>query len=185
MEQRRFLHRPLACLPGRRIVNDVNGKYLDMTGPERRIGQIPLGPDGKPKFNHHNSDSFWGAQWSLNTLWHLVYPEVTESFVNSMLMMYDDGGLIPRGPAGGNYTYVMTGASSTPFIVSAWLKGIRGFDINKAYEGMRKNHFPGGMMSKAGYEHNTLKGGGIEAYMERGYIPHPLYKRRYGGHQDG
>lgn len=185
VEQRRFYTDLWHALQGRRIVNDVNGKYLDMTGPERRIGQIPLGTDGKPKFNHHNSDSFWGAQWSLNTLWHLVYPEVTESFVNSMLMMYDDGGLIPRGPSGGNYTYVMTGASSTPFIVSAWLKGIRGFDINKAYEGMRKNHFPGGMMSKAGYEHYTFKGGGLEAYMERGYIPHPLYKRRYGGHQDG
>lgn len=185
VEQRRFYTDLWHALQGRRIVSDVNGKYLDMTGPEQRIGQIPPGPDGKPKFNHHNSDSFWGAQWSLNTLWHLVYPEVTESFVNSMLLMYDDGGFIPRGPAGGNYTYVMTGASSTPFIVSAWLKGIRGFDINKAYEGMRKNHFPGGMMSKAGYEHTTFKGGGIEYYMERGYIPHPLYKRRYGGHQDG
>ena len=99
--------------------------------------------------------------------------------------MYDDGGLIPRGPAGGNYTYVMTGASSTPFIVSAYLKGIRGFDIDKAYEGMRKNHFPGGLMSKTGYEHNTFKGGGIEHYIEKGYIPHPLSSIRYGFHQDG
>jgi hypothetical protein len=56
----------------------------------------------------------------------------------------------------------MTGAATTPFIVSAYLKGIRGFDIKKAYEGMRKNHLPGGMMSKAGYEHKTFKGGGID-----------------------
>ncbi|NID12922.1 GH92 family glycosyl hydrolase [Fibrivirga algicola] len=173
------------ALQGRRIISDVNGKYSDMTGPERRIKQIPLDASGKPKFNHHNSDSFWGAQWTLNTLWHLVYPEVTESFVNSMVMMYQDGGLIPRGPAGGNYTYVMTGAATTPFIVSAYLKGIRGFDIEKAYEGLRKNHFPGGMMSKAGYEHTTAKGGGVEYYIERGYVPHPLTNVRYGFHQDG
>lgn len=81
--------------------------------------------------------------------------------------------------------YVMTGASSTPFIVSAYQKGIRGFDIQKAYEGMRKNHFPGGMMSKAGYEHKTFKGGGIEYYMERGYVPHPISNIRYGFHMDG
>ena len=173
------------ALQGRRIISDVNGKYCDMTGPARRIGQIPLDESGKPKFNHHNFDALWGAQWSLNTLWHLVYPEVTESFINSMLLMYDDGGLIPRGPAGGNYTFVMSGASSTPFIVSAFLKGINGFDIEKAYEGMRKNHFPGGLMSKAGYEHYTFKGGGIEYYMERGYVPHPLSTTRYGFHQDG
>ena len=172
-------------LQGRRIISDVNGKYCDMTRAERRIGQIPLDDDNKPRFNHYNSDSFWGAQWTLNTLWHLVYPEITEEFVNSMLMMYDDGGLIPRGPSGGNYTYVMTGASSTPFIVSAYMKGIRGFDAEKAYAGMRKNAFPGGMMSKAGYEHNTAIGGGIEYYIESGYIPYPLSNRRYGGHQDG
>lgn len=183
--QRRFYTDLWKALQGRRIISDVNGQYSDMTGQERRIGQIPLDETGNPRFNHHNSDSYWGAQWSLNTLWHLVYPEVTESFVNSMLMMYDDGGLIPRGPSGGNYTYVMTGASSTPFIVSAYLKGIRGFDIEKAYEGMRKNHFPGGLMSKAGYEHHTFTGGGIEHYIEKGYVPHPLSSQRYGFHQDG
>lgn len=184
-EQRRFYTDLWKALQGRRIISDADGKYCDMTGTERRIGQIPLDEKGKPRFNHHNSDSFWGAQWSLNTLWHLVYPEVTESFVNSMLMMYDDGGLIPRGPSGGNYTFVMTGASSTPFIVSAYLKGIRGFDAEKAYEGMRKNHFPGGLMSKAGYEHQTFMGGGIEQYIEKGYVPHPLSSKRYGFHQDG
>jgi predicted alpha-1,2-mannosidase len=102
-----------------------------------------------------------------------------------MLQMYSDGGLIPRGPSGGNYTYVMTGATTTPFIVSAWMKGIRGFDIEKAYEGMKKNHLPGGLMAKAGYEHHTVKGGGIEAYIEQGYVPHPLSDKRYGLHQDG
>ncbi|MFT6880499.1 MAG: putative alpha-1,2-mannosidase [Arcticibacterium sp.] len=185
LEQRRFYTDLWHALLGRRIISDFNGKYIDNTGPSSRIGQIPLDNNGKPKFNHYNSDSFWGAQWTLNSLWHLVYPEVSEEFINSMLLMYDDGGLIPRGPAGGNYTYVMTGASSTPFIVSAYLKGIRGFDIDKAYEGMRKNHFPGGLMSKAGYEHNTFQGGGIEHYIEKGYIPYPMSTRRYGYHQDG
>ncbi len=184
-ERRRFYTDLWKALQGRRIVSDVNGKYCDMTGPERRIGQIPLDENGNPRFNHHSSDSFWGAQWNINTLWHLVYPEVTESFVNSMLLMYDDGGLIPRGPSGGNYTFVMTGASSTPFIVSAYMKGFRGFDVEKAYEGMRKNHMPGGLMSKAGYEHNTYIGGGIESYIEKGYIPYPLSERNYGFHQRG
>jgi predicted alpha-1,2-mannosidase len=184
-EQKRFYTDLWHALQGRRIISDVNGKYSDMTGPVRIIRQIPLDANGKPAYNHHNSDSFWGAQWTLNTLWHLVYPEVTESFVNSMIKMYEDGGLIPRGPAGGNYTYVMTGAATTPFIVSAYLKGIKGFDIEKGYEGLRKNHFPGGMMSKIGYEHNTFKGGGIEYYMEKGYVPHPLSKIKYGFHQDG
>ncbi|MFT6797496.1 MAG: putative alpha-1,2-mannosidase, partial [Maribacter sp.] len=47
-----------------------------------------------------------------------------EDFTNSLIQYYKDGGTIPRGPSGGNSTYVITGASSTPFIVSAIQKGI-------------------------------------------------------------
>ena len=185
MEQRRFYTDLWHALQGRRVVSDVSGSYIDNTGALPRVGQIPLEADGRPLFNHYNSDAFWGAQWSLNTLWGLVYPEVTESFINSLLMMYKDGGLIPRGPSGGNYTYVMTGATTTPFIVSAYMKGIRGYDVNLAYEGMRKDHFPGGMMGKAGYEFNTSVGGGIDEYIKLGYVPWPLSEKKYGLHQDG
>lgn len=186
IEQRRFYTDLWHALQGRRIISDASGTYCDMTGAERRIGQIPLKKNGKPAFNHYNSDSFWGAQWTLNTLWHLVYPRVAEEFVNSMMLMYADGGMIPRGPSGGNYTYVMTGASSTPFIVSAYMKGIRGFDVDQAYEGMLKNHSQEGIMAKAGYEHETLLGGGMEFYETRGYIPNPLpYPTKHGYHEDG
>nr|WKN34564.1 GH92 family glycosyl hydrolase [Tunicatimonas sp. TK19036] len=185
LERRRFYTDLWHALQGRRMISDANGKYCDRTGGKKRIGQIPLGTDGKPAFNHYNSDSFWGAQWTISTLWQLAYPEIAEEFVNSMLLMYDDGGLIPRGPSGGNYTYVMTGASSTPFIVGAYMKGIRGYDVDKAYEGLKKNHLPGGIMARAGYEHTTEKGGGLEYYMERGYIPYPMDDKRWGGHQDG
>jgi predicted alpha-1,2-mannosidase len=191
VERSRFYTDLWHALQGRRIVSDVDGKYCDRTGTLKRIGQIPLDENNKPLFNHYNSDSFWGAQWTLSTLWHLVYPKISEEFIQSMLLMYKDGGLIPRGPSGGNYTYVMTGATSTPFITSAYMKGIRNFDINLAYEGMRKNHFHGGLMSKAGYEHNTLIGGGLKYYIENGYIPYPLPESNYpndkvyGSHQDG
>lgn len=183
--QRRFYTDLWHALQGRRVISDVSGSYPDMTGDSLRIGQIPLNAEGKPEFNHYNSDSFWGAQWTINTLWQLVYPRVAEEFVRSMLLMYQDGGLIPRGPSGGNYTYVMTGASSTPFIVGAYQKGIRSFDVTLAYEGLKKNHMPGGMMSKAGYEHNSSVGGGLEYYIDRGYIPYPLPDGGNGFHENG
>jgi predicted alpha-1,2-mannosidase len=183
-QQRRFYTDLWKSLQGRRMISDTNGKYCDMTGDQPRIGQIPLDKNGIPKFNHYNSDSFWGAQWTIATLWELVYPEIAEEFINSMLLMYDDGGFIPRGPSGGNYTHVMTGASSTPFIVGAYMKGIRNYDVEKVYDGMKKNHLLGGIMGKSGYEHNTSKGGGLEYYIEKGYVPYPL-GGKYAGHQEG
>ncbi|NND09270.1 MAG: glycoside hydrolase family 92 protein [Saprospiraceae bacterium] len=173
------------ALQGRRIISDANGAYCDMTGAQPVTRQIPLDKMGKPAFNHYNSDSFWGAQWTINTLWHLVYPRVSEEFVNSMLLMYEDGGLIPRGPSGGNYTYVMTGASSTPFIVSAYQKGIRGFDHEKAFIALEKNHSQDGIMARSGYEHGSAIGGGMQYYLERGYIPYPLPNGGGGYHECG
>lgn len=186
-ERRRFYTDLWHALLGRRIVSDVDGQYSDWTSGEHRIRQTPLDGRGKPKFPMFNSDSFWGAQWTIQTLWQLVYPEIAEDFVNSLVQMYEDGGLIPRGPSGGNYTYVMTGASSTPFIVGAYMKGLRDFDVDLAYEGLVKNHSADGIMAKAGYEHDTSMGGGMSYYLERGYVPYPLPEEPLndGYHQDG
>ena len=184
-QQRRFYTDLWHGLQGRRIISDVNGAYPDYTGESFRIGQLPLDENGKPKFNHYNSDAFWGAQWTINTLWGLVYPEIMEEFVHSLMQYYADGGMIPRGPSGGNYTYVMTGASATPFIVSAIQKGIVNDDIEAIYEALKKDHMPGGIMEKAGYEHDTNLGGGLKHYMEKGYVPYPIPEGNFGFHQDG
>lgn len=184
-DQKRFYTDLWHALQGRRIINDVNGAYPNNTGAHLKIGQLPLDQNGKPKFNHYNSDSFWGAQWTINTLWGLVYPEIMEDFVHSLMQYYKDGGLVPRGPSGGNYTYVMTGASSTPFIVSAIQKGIVKKDLEVIYKALKKNHMAGGIMEKAGYEHKTIIGGGLKHYLKNGFVPYPIPEGKFGGHQDG
>ncbi|TQO36697.1 putative alpha-1,2-mannosidase [Arenibacter algicola] len=185
MAQKRFYTDLWHALQGRRVISDVNGAYPDNTGDTFRVGQLPLDTAGKPKFNHYNSDSFWGAQWTINTLWGLVYPEIMEEFVQSLLQYQKDGGLVPRGPSGGNYTYVMTGASSTPFIVSAIQKGIVTENLEDIYQSLKINHMPGGIMEKAGYEHNTALGGGLKYYIRDGYVPYPIPEGKFGGHQEG
>jgi len=184
-QQKRFYTDLWHALQGRRTISDVNGAYPDNTGESSRIGQLPMGNKGRPEFNHYNSDSFWGAQWTLNTLWGLAYPDIMKDFALSLLQYQKDGGLVPRGPSGGNYTYVMTGASSTPFIVSAIQKGILTENLEPIYQALKKNHMPGGIMEKAGYEHNTSLGGGLKYYLDEGYVPYPIPEGKFGGHQDG
>jgi len=184
-DQRRFYTDLWHALQGRKIISDANGAYPDNTGEKFRIRQLPLDANGKPKFNHYNSDAFWGAQWTINTLWGLVYPEIMDEFVHSLMQYYKDGGMIPRGPSGGNDTYVMTGASTTPFIVTAIQKGIVKDDLEAIYIALKKNHMLNGIMGKAGYEHNTDVGGGLKYYIEKGFVPYPLPEGNFGSHQDG
>jgi len=134
---------------------------------------------------HHNFDALWGTHWSLNILWPMAWPEVVEAFCETMINMYHNGGLIPRGPSGGNYTYVMIGDPAAPFFAAAYAAGIRSWDIEAAYAGLRKNAFVGGIRDHAGYEHNTPAfGGGMQYYVERGYVPEDIPKTK-GGHRDG
>ena len=67
------------ALLGRRTVSDVDGSYRDMTGGAGRAPD-PNGRRRPPRYVHHNSDAFWGAQWTLNVLWPLAYPENARYF---------------------------------------------------------------------------------------------------------
>ena len=162
-------------LLGRRTVSDVAGTYFDNTGPAPRVRQIPLDANGRPRHRHFSSDAFWGVQWSLAPLWALAWPELMDEFCHSLTDMYRNGGYIPRGPAGGADTFVMTSAQTTPFFACAINNGLHHpDDLAETYQALRKNHFPGGLMGKAGYEHATCQGGGIEDYITLGYIPEDL-----------
>jgi predicted alpha-1,2-mannosidase len=172
------------ALLGRRIVSDVDGSYCDNTGSRPMTRLVRLDSEGNPLFPHYNFDALWGSQWSLNILWSFAYPEVMDGFCNTMVDMYRDGGLIPRGPSGGNYTFVMIGDPATPFFATAYNQGIRNYDVEMAYAGLRKNALPGGIRDHAGYEFGTNAcGGGMKYYVERGYVPEGIGGG--GMHKDG
>ena len=154
---------------GRRIFSDADGAYSDMTGEERVVRQIPAGEDGKPSFTMHNFDAWWGSHWSLDVLWPLLCPERYSDFCSTSVQMYKNGGLIPRGPSGGNYTFVMIGDTAAPAITSAYAKGIRDFDVEVALEGLIHNTEADGGRYYGGYAKKpTAKT--HDEYQEKGYV---------------
>lgn len=155
---------------GRRIVSDAHGTYMDMTGDKGKIRQVPL-DQGQPRYHMYNHDAWWGSHWTLNILWPLVCPDHYRQILNTGITYYENGGLIPRGPSGGNYTWVMIGDSAVPAYAAALAKGIRGFDVEKAYAGLMKNAQPGGSRDYGGYARDTKDVEATRWYLEKGYIP--------------
>jgi len=163
-------------LLGRRKLNDVNGKYPDNTAygiyPNRKedaktvIRQLPMNADGTCKYNFYNSDAYWLTHWNINLVWGMAYPQVLNEFVNAGMEMHRNGGLLPRGQCGGGYTGIMTGNSITPLIVGAYMKGVRGYDVEEAFEAMVKNHRPGGMMGQQGFWSTNAD---LDSYINGGY----------------
>ena len=70
----------------------------------------------------YSSDAFWLTQWNLNILWGLAWPEVQDDFAACLVQYARNGGLLPRGPVAGGYSYIMTTCPATPLITSATRK---------------------------------------------------------------
>jgi len=159
-------------LLGRHKTNDVSGDYPDRTTGKRdgnftdavfKIKRIPKDVNGKLKFNMYNSDAFWLSHWNLNILWGLAWPEVMDEFSASMIEYANNGYLLPRGPSGGGYSYIMTSSPTSNLIVSTYMKGLlKKVDSKHAYEVVKRNHLPGGMLGTAEE---------INFYTKNGYWP--------------
>ena len=159
-------------LLGRQKINDVSGDYPDRTSGVRdgnftdaefKIKTLPKDSNGDLKFNMYNSDALWLTQWNLNVLWGLAWPEVMDELSASMVQYAVNGGLLPRGPSGGGYSYIMTSSPSTNLIASTFQKGLlTKIDHQTAYKMVKKNLLPGGMLGDAE---------DIRFYTENGYWP--------------
>ncbi len=143
-------------LQGRHSITDISGDYPDRTQGVRDgtftdakliIRKVPKNADGSLKFQMYNSDAWWLTQWNLNVLWGLAWPEVHDEFAASMIQYASNGYLLPRGPSGGGYSYIMTGSPATNLVVSAYMKGILTKQrIDTAYAAVKRNALPGGML---------------------------------------
>jgi predicted alpha-1,2-mannosidase len=83
--------------------------------------------------------SLWDTFRAANPLYTIVSPNRVSDIINSMLVQYEQYGLLPVWPLCNSETNCMIGYHSIPVIVDAYLKGIGGFDAEKAFEAMKKS----------------------------------------------
>ena len=146
-------------LLGRQKINDVSGDYPDRTTGVRKgtftdaifkVKRLPKDVNGKLKYSMYSSDALWLTQWNLNVLWGLGWPEVQDELSASMIQYADNGGLLPRGPSGGGYAYIMTGNPAANLIAGTFQKGmLTKVDANHAFDVVKRNQMPGGMLGSS------------------------------------
>ena len=112
--------------------------------------------------------SMWDTYRALHPLLTIIEPSRVSEMVNALLRKFDRGGWLPIFPCWGSYTNAMIGDHCVSMIVDAWTKGIRGFDVSKAYKAMRKNAFetPSDSLYEDGRGRRAL-----QSYLKYGYVP--------------
>ena len=135
------------------VLQDVNGEYPAMEGDKILTTQG----------NRYTVFSLWDTYRNVHQLLTLVYPERQIGMVRTMLDMYREHGWLPKWELYGRETLTMEGDPSIPVIVDTWMKGLRDFDINLAYEAMYKSAtLPGAV---------NLMRPDNDDYMSKGYVP--------------
>ena len=147
------------------ILNDVNGEYPLMESDG--VGCVPQGQ------NRYSVFSLWDTYRNLHQLMTLVYPERQLDMVRSMVSMYKEWGWMPKWELFGRETFTMEGDPAIAVITDTWLKGLRDFDIETAYEAFVKSATTPGAQN--------LMRPDIDPYLAEGYVPLGLYSADASG----
>ena len=146
------------------IVSDVNGEY-----PAMESGKTGVAVD----YDRYTVFSLWDTYRNVHQLLTLVYPERQTDMIRSMVGMAEEWGWLPRWELYGRETFTMEGDPAIPVIVDSYLKGLRDFDIDAAYEAMKRSATTPG-------KDNPIRRD-IDPYIEHGYIPVGLFAQDMSG----
>lgn len=108
------------------IFMDVDGSYR---GRDRAVHRTD-------DFSYYTVFSLWDTYRALHPLFTIIERERTIDFIETFIAQHEQGGRLPVWELAGNETNCMIGYHAVSVIADAYMKGIRGFDIERAYEAM-------------------------------------------------
>ncbi|MCA9235238.1 MAG: GH92 family glycosyl hydrolase [Planctomycetales bacterium] len=110
--------------------------YADVTGEYRGLDSNIHQADG---FQNYAVFSLWDTYRATHPLFALIQAERDGDMIESMLAHFDQSvdHLLPMWSLQGNETWCMIGYHAVPVIVDGYLKGVRRFDAERAYEAVK------------------------------------------------
>ncbi len=110
--------------------------YQDVTGEYRGLDQDVHIAKG---FTNYTVFSLWDTYRAIHPLFALIQAKRDADMINSMLAHYDQSveHMLPIWSLQANETWCMIGYHAVPVIVDAFAKGVKGFDIARAYDAVK------------------------------------------------
>ena len=159
LQKKKFYTNLYRALAAKAIWSDVDGRFRDEREQIRKLE--------KPT-DCIVSGEYWNTFWDNQQLFNLMAPEMSSQWARSAIQLYQNSGWFNTDPAGIEHTGVMVAMHVASQIWGAWQSGVRDFDLETAYIGLKKmltvapQRYEGG--GTVGVEH-------LVPYMEYGYIP--------------
>jgi len=114
----------------------------------------------------YGGTGFWDTFRALYPFLNLVYPSVNKEMQEGLINDYKEGGWLPEWSSPG-YADIMVGNNSASVVAEAYIKGLRGYDIETLYQALIHGANNEGPISAVGRY-------GVKYYNELGYVPYDV-----------
>lgn len=109
---------------------------------------------------------FWDTFRALYPFLNLMYPSINVEMQEGLRNAYLEGGFLPEWSSPG-FADIMIGNNSASVVSDAYMKGLRGYDIETLYEALKHGANNEGPMTAVGRK-------GVEYYNALGYVPYDV-----------
>ena len=109
---------------------------------------------------------FWDTFRALYPFLNLVYPSINGEMQEGLANAFKEGGWLPEWSSPG-YADVMIGNNSASVVADAYIKGVRGQDIETLWQALKHGANNEGPMTAVGRA-------GVKFYNELGYVPYDV-----------
>lgn len=109
---------------------------------------------------------FWDTFRALYPFLNLMYPSINKEMQQGLINDYKEGGWLSEWSSPG-YANVMIGNNSASVVAEAYLKGLRGYDINNLWEALKHGANNEGPIGAVGRK-------GVAYYNTLGYVPYDV-----------
>lgn len=109
---------------------------------------------------------FWDTFRALYPFLNLMYPSINKEMQEGLINDYKEGGYLPEWSSPG-YANIMIGNNSASVVADAYIKGLRGYEIDTLYNALIKGANTEGPMDAVARK-------GVEYYNKLGYVPYDV-----------
>jgi predicted alpha-1,2-mannosidase len=111
-------------------------------------------------------NGFWDTFRAVFPFFNLMYPSLNKKIQEGLVNTYRESGFLPEWASPGHRN-AMIGSNSATIVADAYLKGLKGYDINTLWDAVVKNTTHEGPMHSVGRY-------GVDYYNKLGYVPYDV-----------
>ncbi|MGF6926101.1 putative alpha-1,2-mannosidase [Chitinophaga sp. W2I13] len=140
-------------------------KFYEINAKNEIVHYSPFNGQVLPGYMF-TDNGFWDTFRAVHPFFTLMYPTLSSHIMEGLSNAYNESGWLPEWASPGHRD-CMVGSNSASLIADAYLKGIRGYDINNLYKAILKNTENEGPLSSVGRL-------GVKYYNTLGYVPYDV-----------